>query len=604
MRMTFYGAAREVTGSKILIETKGVKLLVDCGLHQGTKENKELNFLPFPFDPKKLDHVILTHAHIDHSGLIPKLVKDGFSGNIICTHGTASLCDIMLKDSAHIQIQENEWDNKRRKRKGLPERDPLYNVEDAERAMTVFAPKEYDQKIDLGRGISVIFSDAAHIVGSAHVLLESENMRIGLSGDIGGSVSPVLNTPSPFKSADYVIMESTYGDRNKEPIENSLNKLSQIINDSLMSGGKILIPSFAVGRTQLMLYYMNELHKSGKLNLIKTFLDSPLSIKATEIYSRLIKDHPEYFSDTIRNLSKEGVSPFDFPTLTLTSTVEESMTINEYDRPAIIISSAGMCNAGRILHHLKRHIWNPNSTVLFVGYQAEGTLGRQILEGEKQVSILGEMFEVHASIHVLNSFSAHADRAKLLDFVNSMTDKPKKIFINHGESKAAESLAGEIGKSTGIECIIPEYKSAYELSPEGVTALQEEVAVWTEEDDNRIYADSIEIEKLMDGFIEKLGKFISHDETYGDLSKRFEGLSKRSLRSLILLKRLSDYLGDNVFENFSKLMESEDLVDTKLEQKIKEFKKEYFLSMDPIIEDFIKKISEVLKPTQSFIKHD
>jgi metallo-beta-lactamase family protein len=597
MKLTFYGAANEVTGSKFLIETSGKQILVDCGMHQGSKAKKELNYSDFPFNPAKVDYLLLTHAHIDHSGLIPKFIHDGFTGKILTTSATAALCGIMLKDSAHIQETENRWDNQKRKRKGLPPRLPLYTIEDAEKAAEYFQTVEYNNKIDLGDGVAATFFDAGHILGSAHILFESEELRIGFSGDIGSHINPVLKQPRSFEDIDYLVMESTYGNRGRHKIEDSLNTLSDIINESLLSGGKILIPSFAIGRTQLMFYYLNQLLQQGKINIIKIFLDSPLAIKATNIYHTIVKEMPNYFSDKISYLKKE-IDPFSFPSLETTLSVADSQSINNFDQPAIIISAAGMCNAGRILHHLKHNLWNPNTSVVFVGYQAEGTLGRGIKDGKKNVSIFGESIEVNASIYSLDSFSAHADSEHLVGFVDKITNKPKSIFIVHGEIEAQKALQKALFEKLNIKSIIPSYTNSFELTKEGVKSIYTDLReAFLVEEKNIVFAESIDIDKKIGDLIELFKKFYAADKPSYPTNKNFDRLGFKSEKGLLLLKKLADSLGAVIFDSFQELMETEGLTDTKLEQKLQEFRKEYYLSIDPSLDDFIKKVSEVLKPT-------
>ncbi|MCK4644166.1 MBL fold metallo-hydrolase [bacterium] len=599
MKLSFFGATREVTGSKFLLETNNKKILVDCGLHQGSKDNKETNYEPFPFDPSTLDMLLLTHAHIDHSGLIPKLVKDGFTGKIITTKATFNLCSIMLLDSGHIQETENEWDNRKRRRKGLAERPPLYTVADAQESLKYFQGESYGKRLQIGEDIFITFRDAGHILGSAHILLESEGLKIGFSGDIGSVLSPVLNEPSSFEDVDYLIMESTYGNRGRHKIEDSLHLFSDIVEESLRSGGKILVPSFAIGRTQMLMYYLNQLLNEGKINLIKVFLDSPLAIKATKIYGQIAKSDPEYFSRNIIDLKKDG-DPFGFPSLSSTQSVDESRSINEFDKPAMIISAAGMCNAGRILHHLKHNLWNPNTSVVFVGYQAQGTLGKLIQSGRDNVSIFGEPVEINASIYSLDSFSAHADAEHLASFAGDIPVKPKGIFIVHGEEEAQKALQDNLKEKYDLESIIPSYAQGFSIDKSGIELVDTgaEPLLITVEDKNKILADSLDLDEGIEILGKRLKTFVEELGSIEDSEKKIAHLAVRSEKALILLKRFSDLVGAAVFDSYDQIKEEDEIVDTKFQQKIKEFRKEYFLSIDPVIQDFIEKVNEILKPTK------
>ena len=599
MKINFFGATKEVTGSNYLVETQGKKILVDCGMHQGSKENNEKNYEDFPFNPAEIDALLLTHAHIDHSGLIPKLVKDGFNGPIYATTATVKLCDIMLKDSAHIQEMENKWDNKKRIRKDLPPRPPLYTLEDVEKALPLFKTVDYNEVLDLGNGIKATYFDAGHILGSAHILLESDGLKIGFSGDIGSSMNPLLNIPQSFEDVDYLLIESTYGNRTRHDVEDSLSKLSNIIEESYANGGKILIPSFAVGRTQLMLYYLNQLYENGKIHLIKTFLDSPLAINATDVYKSILTEKKEYFSDLVKELFKKGVLAFDYPNLTVTRTTDESKEINNFEKAAIIISAAGMCNAGRILHHLKYHAWNPSTSIVFVGYQAQGTLGRLIVDGEKEVKISGEPIIVNASVYSLDSFSAHADSEHLIDFVGRISNKPKNIFIVHGEIDAQNALKKHLETKFNIPCIIPDYKDSYEIKKDKVIQI-EKAPVYSirEKIKDSLNTENVEIEEKIDEILGMLKHYIDITQMNNDTDINFEKFSLKSSQVIRWLQKMTEIMGDNIFDNFENLIQKEGIVDVKLQEKAKEFRKEYFLTFKPLFDDFYWKLKELLKPKE------
>ncbi|MCD6578353.1 MBL fold metallo-hydrolase [bacterium] len=597
MRISFFGATKEVTGSNYLIETKGKRILVDCGMHQGSKANNEKNFNAFPFDPSSIDHLLLTHAHIDHSGLIPKLVKDGFNGSIFTTFATKQLCDVMLKDSAHIQEMDNRWDNKKRARKGLEPREPLYEMEDVEKALPLFKGINYNESLDLGSGIKATFFDAGHILGSAHILFESEDIKVGFSGDIGSSITPLLNMPSSFEDVDYLLTESTYGDRMRHSLEDSLDKLAAIIEESFRSGGKIIIPSFAVGRTQLLLYYLNKLVEDGRIHLIKAYLDSPLAINATNIYKAVLEHYPNFFSDDVKELYKKGILAFDYPNIKMTTSTDDSKKINTDDKAAIIISAAGMCNAGRILHHLKYQAWNPSTSIVFVGYQANGTLGRKIRDGADEVKILGEPIEINASVYSLDSFSAHADQEHLIDFVRRIAKKPKNIFIVHGEETAQKVLKDKLEKEFNIQCIIPEYKESFELNKEKVEQVYtEELVSVKEKIRSQVHIENVDLEKEMDVFLKMMKDYIDINKLHENTTLNIERYALKSSQIMLWLRKATEIMGDEIFDNYDALVEKEGIVDIKFEQKSKEFRKEYFMSFSPIFDDFYRKFKELLKP--------
>jgi metallo-beta-lactamase family protein len=469
MNLTFLGAAREVTGSCTLIQTEGCKLLVDCGLFQGPKVLEELNHQSFGFDPSEIDFVLLTHAHIDHSGRIPKLVKDGFKGRIVCTNATADLLDIMLRDSGHIQEMEAEWKTRKNQRAGLPPKQPLYTVKDAEEALKYIQPVLYGQIIKLNDRVKVRFADAGHILGSAIIELwireGDETTKLVFSGDLGSHDRPIIRNPEVIDSADYVIMESTYGDRLHENLTTDMKRFISIINNTCRRGGTVVIPSFAVGRTQEIIYELNkyyDLFEKAEVDeflSIPVYIDSPLAVSATNIFKR----HSDCFDEEARDFILKGDNPLEFPKLKLIKTVEESKALNEDTSSKIIISASGMCDAGRIKHHLKHNLWRENSSVVFVGYQAQGTLGRIIKDGAQSVKIYGEEIMVRAEIYSLEGFSAHADQRDLMNWIGSMKHKPQKVFLVHGEQGAIDTLASLLREELGLDVEVPAMGQACDI---------------------------------------------------------------------------------------------------------------------------------------------
>ncbi len=464
-KIKFLGAAQNVTGSRYLVEANNKRILVDCGLYQ-ERDLRKRNWDPFPVPPESIDKVLLTHAHLDHCGYLPKLVKDGFSGDIICTEATAEIAKIVLLDSAHIQVEDAKYKAKRHKREGrkgpYPEI-PLYNTEDAEATLPFFNTIELEKPVPLGDGIEAIYHEAGHILGSANVELRiRENgatRKIIFSGDIGRWDTPILEDPILFSEADYVIMESTYGNRLHDDRSEIENLLAQIINDTEKRGGNIVIPSFAVERSQEVLYYLNNLLRADKIPHLFIFLDSPMAIKVTKIFRR----HPELFDDEMQDLVEQDDSPFNLPRLKMTSTVQESKAINHVRGTVIIIAGSGMCTGGRIKHHLASNIHRRESTILFVGYQAKGTLGRRIVDGEKEVRVLGQHFPVRANIVQLHGFSAHADKNELLRWVSGLKKPPRHLFVTHGETEAANEFAETLREQKGWNVTVPSYLDEVEL---------------------------------------------------------------------------------------------------------------------------------------------
>ncbi|MDP2932106.1 MAG: MBL fold metallo-hydrolase [Chloroflexota bacterium] len=464
-RLTFLGATQNVTGSRYLLEASGTRLLVDCGLHQ-ERELRGRDWSPFPIPPQSLDAVLLTHAHLDHCGLLPKLVREGFRGPIHCTSATAEIAEIMLMDAAKLQEEDVEFKKRRHLREGrkapYPEV-PLYTVDDVKACLPQFSPVRYEEAVEIGKGIQATFHDAGHVLGSAMIKVRvgrnGSERTIVFSGDIGRGDKPMLHDPARFTEADYMVVESTYGDRELEPTGDMAGALANVINDTVKAGGNIVIPSFALERAQDLLYYLNQLLLQKRVPHLMVFVDSPMAIAVTGVFEH----HPELFDEEMVKLMRQGESPFEFVGLKLVSTPEESKAISGITQPVIIIAGSGMCTGGRIKHHLVANISRPESTILFVGYQAVGTLGRLIVDGAKTVRILGEQYPVKARIVQLNGFSAHADRDQLLDWVSSLQRPPRRIFITHGEGDASENFARLLRARTGWETAVPEYQEEFLL---------------------------------------------------------------------------------------------------------------------------------------------
>jgi metallo-beta-lactamase family protein len=443
MKLKFCGAAGTTTGSQHLLEVNGQRILLDCGLYQGRRADAyEVNCCFPHFDPASIDIVVLSHAHIDHSGNLPNLCSKGFEGNIYATFATRDLCQIMLADSAKIQASDVDWLNRRRKKKDLPPAEPLYTKRDADACMRQFVNVGYDRAIPIAKGVTLTFFDAGHILGSAQVLLEVEDEADGktkrflFSGDVGRGGNDLLNDPAPVENVDFLLMESTYGGREHEMPTGADERIIGFLNEAFKRGGKIIIPCFAVERTQALLYVLHQLFQSGDIPDIPVYVDSPLAVNATEIF-RL---HPECFNEDVNNSLYERKNPFGFEGLTLVRSVTKSKELNASDERCIIISASGMCEAGRILHHLRNGIENPRNTILFVGYCAEQTLGWKIRERWEKVKIFGEEFSLKAHVDELDSFSGHADHSELLDYFGRMTGSRKKVWLIHGETKRSEVL--------------------------------------------------------------------------------------------------------------------------------------------------------------------
>lgn len=460
IKLSFLGAAQNVTGSRYLLEANGVRLLVDCGLYQEW-EWKVRNWDPFPVPPNTLDAVLLTHAHLDHCGLLPKLVQEGFHGNIYCTAATSEIAQIVLLDSAHLQEEDAEFKRKRhereRRKAAHPER-PLYTMDDAEAAFPLFSPLRYEKPVEIADGIEATFHDAGHILGSSmirvNVSRNGEQRTILFSGDVGRWDKPILRDPTVFDEADYVLTESTYGDRLHEDSDNIDEMLCEVIKFTREAGGNIAIPSFAIERSQEILYRLNTLLLGNCVPHLMVFVDSPMAISVTEVFEH----HPDLFDKEMMDLIRRRTSPFDFPGLKMTRTVEESKAINHIKGTVAIIAGSGMCTGGRIKHHLMHNISRPESTILFVGYQAVGTLGRQIVDGAKAVRILGQMRPVRAKVARISGFSAHADRDELLRWISGLQKPPRHLFVTHGEPDVAAHFADVLREKTGWETSVPSYQ--------------------------------------------------------------------------------------------------------------------------------------------------
>ena len=471
MKLSFFGADQCVTGSCHCLEVNGKRILVDCGLQQGRDEvyNAE-----FPFAANSIDCVLVTHAHIDHSGRIPMLIKQGFQGRILTTRLTADLLDIMLLDSAHIQEQDAEWKNRKGERSGAPHVEPLYTIEDASRVREFMTTCEYGEKVELCEGVTVEFVDAGHLLGSASIIVDATEggvtKRLVFSGDLGNINQPIIRDPVHIYGADYVVMESTYGDRNHTEVWSYTDDLAQIIDETIARGGNVVIPSFAVGRTQELLYFIREIKDQG---LVKSnpdfpvYIDSPLAKKATTIFTGNLHG---YLDEDALALVQDGTHMFNFTNLRMTETSEESKALNEDHTPKVIISASGMCDAGRIRHHLKHNLWRPECTVVFVGYQGEGTLGRSLLEGTKSVKLFGEEIAVHAKIVNFQGLSSHADRDHLLSWISDFKEpKPQHVFVVHGDREVAPFFAQTI-QGMGFTAHAPQYTEVYDLIADKVLA--------------------------------------------------------------------------------------------------------------------------------------
>ncbi len=460
IKLSFLGAARNVTGSRYLLETDSTRLLVDCGLYQ-EREFRSRNWEPFPIPPHTLDAVLLTHAHVDHCGLLPKLVREGFRGRIYCTEATSEIAQIILLDSAHLQEEDAEFKRKRHereKRRGPFPEVPLYTVDDAKASFPLFQPVKYRVPVQISNGVEATFYDAGHVLGSAMIKVEvsqgAEKRAIIFSGDVGRWDRPILRDPNVFSKTDYIVVESTYGDRIHEPGDIS-DSLAEIVNSTHKAGGNIIVPSFALERTQEVLYYLNDLLIEDRIPHLMVFLDSPMATSITEVF----KHHSELFDQEMIKLLRHNKSPFDFPGFKTVQTVDESKSLNHITGTILIIAGSGMCTGGRVKYHLASNISRKESTILFVGYQAIGTLGRLIVDGAKRVRILGRHYPVRARIAQIHGFSSHADRDELLRWLSGLITAPRHLFVVHGEANVAEQFGEFIREKTGWKVSVPEYKT-------------------------------------------------------------------------------------------------------------------------------------------------
>jgi len=481
MKIEFCGASNGVTGSCHLITTEHHSILLDCGQFQGGKAQEALNYEPFPFNPAEIDYMVLSHAHIDHCGRIPLLVKRGFKGAIYCTDATADLLAVMLKDSGYIHEKEAEWKNRKNERAGRPLVEPLYTYNEAVDALKYVKPVLYDQLIELNDEMKIVFNDAGHILGSAITELwitEGDDVsKIVFSGDLGVMDRPILRNPTKIKKADYVIMETTYGNRLHPSNSMDVKKLMDIIRETAARGGTTVIPSFAVGRTQELIYELNRVYNSDSeyrkdFENLMVYIDSPMATTATEVFKR----NAQVFDEETKEYITRGDNPLDFKNLKFTRTSEESMWLNTNQEPKVIISASGMCEAGRIRHHLKHNLWNKKSSIIFVGYQAEGTLGKVLLSGVKEVTLFGEKVQVNAQIHNLEGFSGHADRDGLLEWLSGFQKEPKKIFLVHGEPDSKEAFAKTVQEKLGYEPVVVHGNSEFVLQKDEVVSMQEAMA--------------------------------------------------------------------------------------------------------------------------------
>ncbi|MBO5413252.1 MAG: MBL fold metallo-hydrolase [Clostridia bacterium] len=473
MKITFLGATKTVTGSNFLLEAAGKKIIIDCGLYQGKALEERENYEDFAYNVQDIDFMLLTHAHIDHSGKIPKLYNDGYRNPIYATKATCDLCSIMLPDSGHIQEMENEWRNRKRIRSGKKALPPLYTAADAIKCLEIFKPVNYDEIIELDENINVRFNDAGHMLGSSIIEVwvkeNEETKKIVFTGDLGNNDIPLLGAPTMMETADFLVMESTYGGRLHMRNDDKAEIFLNIVAQTLDKGGNVIIPSFAVGRTQEILYEINKLKENRhdeefmkeyeKLMKAPVYVDSPLAISATEVF----RQNTDLFDEDVKQRIESGDNPLEFPGLQFTRTADESRALNENNIPSIIISASGMCEVGRIKHHLKHNLWDPKNTILFVGYQAPGTLGAKIVGGEKKVKIFGEEVAVNARIEYIEGYSGHADQEWLLNFIYSFIHKPKHIFLVHGEPEGQKILKDKILETANIPVTIPDYGETYEL---------------------------------------------------------------------------------------------------------------------------------------------
>jgi len=536
LRISFHGAAKTVTGSCCLIETICCKFLIDCGLFQGRKTERDQNEKDFRFLVSGIDFVILTHSHIDHSGRLPLLYKRGYRNPIYSTKATAELCEIMLPDSGYIQESETEWKNRKRERAGHDLLEPLYTAQDATLCLSLFQRRIYHEIINVNENVKIRFNDAGHILGSSTVEIwineNGKETKLVFSGDLGSKNTAIIRDPEIISSADYLILESTYGDRLHATEQQRIKQLCQAVNMTIDKGGNIIIPSFAVGRTQEMIYYLNshiEEFKDdyGRIMKLPVFIDSPLATSATEVF----RNNLDVFDEEAREYIRNGDNPLDFPGLRFTKTAAESKALNQMKGTKIIISASGMCDAGRIKHHLKHNLWRPESTILFVGYQAVGTLGRYILDGAESVKIFGEEIEVRADIIKIDGFSGHADKNGLLEWLGGFSKLPGKIFLIHGEEGVIEQFSGTIKSRFDVETIVPKMYETFnidmfEITPEREQELEYEMNVVSDKIKDSIDVIDNEFKLMHSNVSKKIDALLSQDEKL-DLYRKLMELEEK-----------------------------------------------------------------------------
>lgn len=488
MKVKFCGASIGVTGSCHMISTDNHKILLDCGQFQGGKEMDRMNEEPFPFNPAEIECVILSHAHIDHCGRLPLLVKRGFKGPIYCTDATADLLDVMLKDSAYIHEKDAEWQTRKNLRTGKPPVEPLYTIQDSEAALRLVKPILYDQLVELNPDMKIVFNDAGHILGSAITELwvteGDKTSKIVFSGDLGVENRPILRDPVKIKKADFLIMETTYGNRLHPENATSIDDLIKITLKTIKRGGSVIIPSFAVGRTQELIYQFNMFYEhhpeyADTLGKVYVYIDSPMATTATEVF----KKNAQVFDDETKAYIMSGDHPLDFPNLRFTRNTADSQMLNQDKTSKIIISASGMCEAGRIRHHLKHNLWDSRNSIVFVGYQAEGTLGRMLVEGAKEVKLFGEPIMVGAEIYNLEGFSGHADQKGLLDWLGGFQKEPKHIFLVHGETQSKIDFAAKVKEVFGYEPIVVNGNTEYELETGEILSREEVIREALDQED-------------------------------------------------------------------------------------------------------------------------
>ncbi|MBN2436120.1 MAG: MBL fold metallo-hydrolase [Spirochaetes bacterium] len=507
MKIEFVGAARTVTGSSYIVKNNDFTVMIDCGMFQGNRELRERNQLDLIYAPQEIDALLVTHAHIDHSGLIPKLVKEGFTGKIFATKATCDLLRIMLPDSAHIQEMDAEFVNRRNRKLGRPPVEPLYTEPDALKSLEYIHPVKYGDDFEVTKGVRAVFRDAGHILGSSFIELSvTENgktKKIVFSGDLGPKDQAIIRNAENFTGADYLLIESTYGNRLHKSKPDTYEEFKQIIHDAYNRKGNIVIPSFAVERTQEIIYTLAQLFRSGDIPKIPTYIDSPLAISATEIF----RENSECFDDDTRKILESGGSPLDFPNLHLTRTTAESKDLTKTARGSIIISASGMCTAGRIKYHLQSNLYKPDSSIVFVGYQAEGTLGRKLVDGAKVVRVYGEDVAVNAKIHTLGGFSGHADRDRLLEWMGTGDNPDMKVFVVHGEHESSENLASLIREKYSFTTIVPTWGEIVDLDTFELSKAEYGEPL-VEHTDLKEHGDAAikEIETLMQEYISKYKK--------------------------------------------------------------------------------------------------